>query len=99
HRERVLAEIVPNGGHLDRTAAQRDHARRTEHEQLVRGDRLEQPEVALALLGEDLADRHPFARLDEAIEVVEVPSEPPCDLLPQRGLARAHEADRSEEPT
>ena len=55
---------------------------------------LDLPEIRLAALGEDRRYGPPFARLDQVVDVVGAPAEPPAHGPSHGGLAGAHEADQ-----
>src|SRR5207248_2539841 len=78
------------------TAAERDHRRVRRGERDADGMLLDPPELGLAALGEELGDRLAGALLDRRVEIEEGTVEPLGELAPERGLARAHEADEDD---
>jgi hypothetical protein len=81
-------------GALDRTASDRDHARRPTA-RLFQVARFELPECGLAALFEDLGDPT-FGALDLGVKVDEGTAESARDLDSHRRLAGSHEADEND---
>jgi len=95
HDERV--EPFDEPGSVHRPAAERDHARLPGAAGVCDGLRFELAERGLPARREEVRDRAMRA-LELGVDVPERPPEPLRDRLPERRLARAHEADEDEVP-
>src|SRR5262249_21446266 len=96
--ERALAEVGPDRYGLHRSAAECDHGRVRQAQRRERAALLLQAERPLPVPLEELRDRSAEVVLELAVEIDERPAQTRGHLGPERGLARAHEADEREVP-
>ena len=97
HRERRLTEMFANAGRGDRAAAQSEDEDFPALEITVNVGGLDPAELLLSPLDEQFGDRR-LASLDVPVDVDHRSSEPTCERVRHRRLARAHEADQRHVP-
>jgi hypothetical protein len=94
--ERCLEEQRSRGLRAESAAAQLDDGRRGGSEDFGGGVLLELAERGLPARREDLGNGQAGAVLDHRVDGDERPTEPGCELRPQRRFPRAHEAHEHE---
>src|SRR5204862_3572226 len=91
HRRAVEVDGVLARGIHERAAARRDdRVAQGQHE--TQDLPLDATEICFAMTRKDVGDGHPFARLDQLVDVLGAPAEAPREQPRHGGLAGGHEA-------